>query len=530
MSEIKHAIETGKTYLGIEMGSTRIKAVLIDETFKTIASGGHEWENRLENGIWSYRLEDAVAGLQASYKALCDDVKSKYGTAITKLGGIGISAMMHGYLPFDKDGNLLTPFRTWRNTITEQAAKELTDTFGFNIPQRWGVAHVYQATINKESHVGDIALLTTLAGYVHLRLTGKNCLGANDASGMFPLDSQTISYNSKMADRFDQLIAQKGYGWKIRDILPPALPAGENAGYLTAEGAKLLDPTGVLQPGTPMCPPEGDAGTGMVATNSVEKRTGNISAGTSIFAMIVLEKELISVHPEIDMITTPAGKPVAMAHCNNCTSDLDAWVRLFSEQNELMGIKINKAELYDKLYFKALEGDPDCGGLLSYNYFSGEHVTRFEQGRPLFTRLPDSRFNLANFMRTHINSTMATLRIGMDILRNEDVHLDRMLGHGGLFKTELVGQKLMAAALNVPVTVMDSAAEGGAWGIALLAAFCAVKSQGETLEAFLSQKVFSAASGTSVEPDPKDVEGFNAYMERYRNGLAIEKAAVENLA
>jgi len=521
----------GKTFLGIELGSTRIKAVLIGEDFAPVASGGFDWENRLENGVWTYHLDDVWAGLQASFAVLCEDYKQKYSKPLESIGAIGISAMMHGYLPFDKNDAQLAEFRTWRNTTTLQAADILTKECNFNIPQRWSVAHLYQAMLNGEAHVGDIAFFTTLAGYVHYKLTGEKVLGIGDASGMFPIDSTINNYNQGMLARFDQLAADKGMPWKIADILPKVLAAGKDAGALTPEGAKLLDPSGtLLSAGIPFCPPEGDAGTGMVATNSVAPRTGNVSAGTSVFAMLVLEKELSRIYVEIDMVTTPSGHPVAMAHCNNCTSDLDAWVRMFGEVIERMGHKVSKPALYDAVYFAALEGESDCGGLYSYNYLSGEPITEFEEGRPLFARMPDSKLTIANFSRALLFSTMATLRLGMDILtEKENVRPLQILGHGGLFKTKGVGQKLMAGALNVPVSVMESAGEGGAWGIALLAAYLAQKGKDETLEAFLAQKVFAGNEGTKVEPDPADVQGFAVFMERYVEGLAVEKAAVDNL-
>ena len=530
MKDMKNAIITGKTFLGIELGSTRIKAVLIDDEYKPVATGGHDWENRFDDGIWTYRLDDVWAGLQACFAAVSRDVREKYGVPLTTTGGMGISAMMHGFLAFDKTGNQLAQFRTWRNTMTEEAAVKLTEAFTFNIPQRWSIAHLYQAILNGESHVKDIARLTTLAGYVHYKLTGQNAIGMCEASGMFPADSVKMNYSARMLGQFDELISQYNVGWKLGDILPKVLTAGDNAGVLTEEGAKLLDPGGQLKAGIPMCPAEGDAGTGMVATNSVAQRTANVSAGTSIFAMVVLEKELSKFHEEIEMITTPSGSPVAMVHCNNCTPDLDEWVRLFRETIELAGGSISKSALYDALYKKALEGDADCGGLLSYNYFSGEHMTGFEQGRPLFVRMPDSRFTIANLMRTLLFSTMATLKLGMDILTVEEkVKLEALLGHGGLFKTELVGQKLMAGAMNVPVAVMESAGEGGAWGIALLAAYMGNKSGGETLEDFLKDKVFVNYKSVSVSPDPKDVESFELFMRRYKGGFAIERAAVDHL-
>ncbi|MDR0452591.1 MAG: FGGY-family carbohydrate kinase [Treponema sp.] len=526
----KRAICEGGTSLGIELGSTRIKAVLIDGNYAPVASGSHDWENRLEDGIWTYSLEDVWAGLQGAFKNLADDVQNRYGVALETVGSIGISAMMHGYLVFGKDGGQLVPFRTWRNTLTGEAAAELTGKFRFNIPQRWSIAHLYQAILNQEAHVKDIAFLTTLSGYVHWKLTGRKALGVGDASGMFPIDSAMNNYNPGMMEQFDGLIAGRGFGWKLGDILPAVLNAGEEAGSLTAEGAKLLDPSLRLKPGIPLCPPEGDAGTGMVATNSVAGRTGNISAGTSIFAMIVLEKELSKLYPEIDLVTTPAGKPVAMVHCNSCTSDLDAWAGLFREFAGLAGAKLEKPALYDALYYKALEGEADCGGLLSYNYYAGEPITGMDGGRPLFARMPDSRLTLANFMRTLLFSAMGTLKLGMDILtEKERVRLDCLLGHGGLFKTRGVGQKLMAAALDVPVSVMESAGEGGAWGIALLAAYLRQKNGGETLETFLGQRVFAGDKGERAEPDAEDARGFRAFMARYTEGLAIERAAVEHL-
>ncbi|MCL2233798.1 MAG: FGGY-family carbohydrate kinase, partial [Treponema sp.] len=465
--DTKQAIIEGKTALGIELGSTRIKAVLIDENHAPIAAGGHDWENQLEDGIWTYRLDDVWAGLQNSMANLRGDVNARYGISLVAVGAVGISAMMHGYLVFDKDENQLVPFRTWRNTITEKAAAELGALFQFNIPQRWSIAHLYQAMLNKEPHAEKAAFMTTLAGYVHWKLTGKKVLGLGDASGMFPVEG--AAYNSKMLAQFDELTAPYGFPWKLGGILPEVLPAGETAGLLTEEGAKLLDTSLSLKAGIPFCPPEGDAGTGMVATNSIAERTGNISAGTSIFAMIVMEKNLSRLYPEIDIVATPAGKSVAMVHCNNCTSDLDAWVKLFMELLNVSGVKMEKAALYDMLYGKALEADADCGGLLSCNYYSGEHITGIEKGRPLFVRLPDSTFSLANFMRAHLFSTLGTLKLGLDILAGEKVCVDSLLGHGGLFKTKGVGQRFMAAAFNAPVSVMEeSAGEGGAWGIALL--------------------------------------------------------------
>jgi sugar (pentulose or hexulose) kinase len=529
-NDIQKAIESGKTVLGVEFGSTRIKAVLIGEDHVPLASGSHDWENRFENGIWTYPLEDVWAGLQDSYRKLSQEVLETFGVPLRTLGAIGFSGMMHGYLAFDREDKLLVPFRTWRNTITGQAAEALTELFQFNIPQRWSIAHLYQAILNREPHVGDIAHLTTLAGYVHWRLTGQKVVGIGEASGIFPIDSRTNNYDERMLGLFNECLRNENIPWKIEDILPKVLVAGEAAGTLTPEGAQQLDPTGQLQAGIPLCPPEGDAGTGMVATNSVAERTGNVSAGTSVFAMIVLEKPLSKLHPEIDMVTTPTGKPVAMVHSNNCTSDLNAWVGLFHEFTQALGVNVSESSLYETLYRQALAGEADGGGLLAYNYLSGEHITHFSEGRPLFVRTPESRFTLANFMRTHLLSSLGALKIGMDILfEQEQVKIDQLLGHGGFFKTREVGQKIMAAAMNVPVSVMETAGEGGAWGIALLAAYMLYKAEGETLESYLSQKVFAGENGTTLEPDPGDVEGFLAFMERYKKGLVIEQAAVDGL-
>jgi len=445
------------------------------------------------------------------------------------LGALGISAMMHGYLAFDKSGRLLTPFRTWRNTTTEQAARILTDEFDFNIPLRWSIAHLYQSILNEESHVKDIAYITTLSGYVHWKLTGEKVIGIGDASGMFPIDSVKNDFNAEFINKFDTLIKDRGYGWRLSDILPTVKTAGEPAGALTEEGAILLGAQGHIKAGVPLCAPEGDAGTGMVCTNSISEFTGNVSAGTSIFAMVVLDKELSRLHTEIDMVTTPAGKPVAMVHCNNCTTDIDAWVRLFGEAAGLFGINPEKSDLYAALYNRALEGEPDCGGLLTYNYYSGEPITGFDEGRPLFVRTPESRFTLANLMRAHLYSTIASLKVGMNILTEEEhVKLEQLLGHGGLFKTKGVAQRFMAAALDVPVAVMDSAAEGGAWGIAILASYLINKEAGETLPSFLNNRIFKDNKPKRIEPDKNDAEGFARFMERYLNGIPVERAAVEH--
>lgn len=531
MSEaIKNAIREGRTALGIEFGSTRIKAVLVDESHQPIAMGTHDWENRLENNIWTYSLEDIWNGLQGCYRSLTEDVLAKYGETLTTIGSIGFSGMMHGYMAFNEAGELLVPFRTWRNTMTEEACKELTPLFNFNIPQRWSIAHLYQAILSGEEHVKDITFFTTLAGYIHWMLSGEKVLGIGEASGMFPIDSTIFDYDQKMLAQFDELIAPRGFGWKLAEILPKVLVAGEKAGALTEAGAKLLDPSGNLKAGIPMCPPEGDAGTGMVATNAVKVRTGNISAGTSIFSMVVTEKVLSKVHEEIDMVTTPDGYPVAMVHCNNCTSDLNAWVNLFDEFAGKFGMKIDKNELYGTLYREALTADTDCGGLISYNYFSGEPVTGLNAGRPMFVRTPDAKFSLANFMRSNLYSAMATLKIGNDILlKEENVKVDALMGHGGLFKTPVVGQQLMAAAFNSPVTVMDTASEGGAWGMAVLAAYMQEKGDGETLPEYLSNRIFAGQTGTTIAPKAEDVAGFDAYVARYKSTLIAEKAAVEGL-
>ena len=526
---MKEVINAGRATLGIEFGSTRIKAVLIDENYAPIASGAHDWENRNEDGCWTYTLDDVWNGVQDCYNNLKKDVQAKYGVSLTKVSALGISAMMHGYMAFDKDDNLLVPFRTWRNSTTGQAAEKLSQLFDYNIPQRWSIAHLEQAIMNKEEHVEKINFLTTLSGYVHWKLTGQKVLGVGDASGMFPIDAKKCDYRQDMVAQFDELNASNNFPWELNEILPKVLSAGEEAGILSAEGAKLLDPTGELMSGCPLCPPEGDAGTGMVATNSVTVRTGNVSAGTSIFAMIVLEKELSKRYMEIDMVTTPAGDLVAMVHANNCTSDWDAWVNVFGEFAKEFGLEVNKGELYDKLYFKALEGDADCGGLLSYGYFAGEDIMGVSEGRPLFVREQKSNFTLANFTRTHLFSTCGALKVGMNLLlESEDVKIDKMLGHGGLFKTREVGQRIMAAAIGAPVYVMETAGEGGAWGIALLAAYLAEKGAMK-LESFLSDQVFGGEEGIKMDPVAEDVAGFEQYIERYVKGINIEKAAVECL-
>ena len=513
-----------KTALGMELGSTRIKAVLIDEDHIPVASGDFEWENQLVNGVWTYSMESVHTGIRTCFARLADDVKARFGLPLTTVGAIGVSAMMHGYLPFDAAGNQLAEFRTWRNTMTGPAAEKLTELFGFNIPQRWSIAHLYQAVLNGEAHVKDIATLTTLAGYVHWQLTGEKVMGVGEASGMFPIDSGKLDYDEGMLRKFRDLT-----GIDLRAILPKVLPAGAPAGTLTEAGAAFLDPTGTLRPGIPVAPCEGDAGTGMAATNSVRVRTGNVSAGTSDFAMIVTERPL-GVHREIDMVTTPDGLPVAMVHCNNCTSDINAWVNLFSEFAELMGFATYKGELFTRLFYKALEGDPDCGGLLSFNYFSGEGVTGLDEGRPLFARTPDAKFTLANFMRAHLLSALATLKIGLDILtRTEHVEIDKLYGHGGFFKTPEVGQRMLSAAVGAPVSVMETAGEGGPYGMALLAAYMLWKREGETLPDYLDNKVFAAARSTTLMADNRDVAGFNAFLERYQKALPVEQLLTEVL-
>lgn len=526
MSNAKQTIQEGKAILGIEFGSTRIKAVLIDENNTPIAQGSHEWENQLIDGLWTYSIEAIWNGVQNCYADLRANVKAKYDTEIERLASIGVSAMMHGYMAFNEKEEILAPFRTWRNTNTGAAAAELSKLFNFNIPLRWSISHIYQAILNKEEHVKDITYLTTLAGYIHWQITGKKVLGIGDASGMLPIDSTTKNYCADMVEKFDKLVEPYGYSWKLNDILPQVLSAGEDAGTLTAEGAKRLDISDHLQAGIPVCPPEGDAGTGMVATNAVRKRTGNVSAGTSSFSMIVLEKELSKPYEMIDMVTTPDGSPVAMVHCNNCTSDLNAWVNLFKEYQQLLGIPVDMNEVFGKLYNHALEGDADCGGLISYNYISGEPVTGLAEGRPLFVRSANDKFNLANFMRANLYASVGVLKIGNDILFNQEkIKVDRITGHGGLFKTKGVGQRILAAAINSPISVMETAGEGGAWGIALLASYLVKKADNESLADFLDNNVFAGNTGIEITPTPEDVEGFNKYIKEYQSCLSIEKEA-----
>ena len=516
---VKENIEVNlmkQTCLGIELGSTRIKAVAIDEKHIPVSSGDYTWKSTYENGVWTYDLAEVWKGLKAALSGVQDR---------QSVAAMGVSAMMHGYLAFDKDWNLLVPFRTWQNTITAQAATALTEAFGFNIPQRWSIAHLYQAVLNGEAHVPQIAHITTLSGFVHYMLTGVNAIGIGEASGMFPIDSETNTYNEEMLQKFEKLT--KNQPWNIRDILPGVLMAGEDAGSLTESGAAMLD--NLLIPGIPFAPAEGDAGTGMTATNAVAPRTGNVSAGTSIFSMVVLEKPLQKVYEEIDLVTTPTGKAVAMVHCNNCTNDSNAWVSVLKETANLLGSYPSTGEVYTRLYEKSLEGDPDCGGVLVCNYMAGEGVTHLDEGRPLVVRRPDSKFTLANFFRATLYSTMSTLKIGMDILAKENVAIDSLTGHGGLFKTPVVGQKYMAAACNAPVTCMETAGEGGPYGMALLAAYRLNKAEAETLEDYLNTRVFADTHGTTVAPDPADVEGFNAYLTQYRNLLDVERTAVEKI-
>ena len=527
----KETIQQGKAIRGIEFGSTRIKAVLIDQENKPIAQGSHEWENQLVDGLWTYSVEAIWYGLQDCYANLRKEVLDKYDCEIEILAAIGFSAMMHGYMAFNKNQNILVPFRTWRNTNTAKAAAELSELFVYNIPLRWSISHLYQCILDNEEHVPEIDFITTLAGYIHWQVTGEKVLGIGDASGMLPIDPQTRDYSADMVSKFDKLVEPKGFSWKLLDILPKVKLAGENAGFLTAEGAKKLDISGHLKAGIPVCPPEGDAGTGMVATNAVKQRTGNVSAGTSSFSMIVLEKDLSKPYEMIDMVTTPDGSLVAMVHCNNCTSDLNAWVNLFKEYQQLLGVPVDMNEVFGKLYNNALTGDADCGGLIAYNYISGEPVTGLAEGRPMFVRSANDKFNLANFMRANLYASVGVLKIGNDILFNEEhVKVDRITGHGGLFKTKGVGQRVLAAAINSPISVMETAGEGGAWGIALLASYLVNNNNGSTLADWLESNVFAGNTGVEIAPTAEDVAGFNKWIENYKRGLAIEQAAVDNKA
>ena len=523
---IANLIQEGKAVLGMELGSTRIKAVLIGQDHSPIASGDHTWENRLEDGIWTYSLQDVWSGVQDAYANLKKDVEAKYGVELMRLSAIGVSAMMHGYLAFDKDGGQLAQFRTWRNTMTAQAAEELTALFDFNIPQRWSIAHLRQAMLNKEAHVAQIDHLTTLAGYLHWKLTGVKVLGVGEASGMFPIDSEKIDYDEAMMAAFDKLVAEDGYGWTLRGILPAVVNAGEEAGCLTEEGARLLDPSGMLVAGCPLCPPEGDAGTGMTATNAVAVRTGNVSAGTSVFAMIVLEKPLSRVYPEIDMVTTPTGKPVAMVHCNNCTSDINAWAGMLKGFCDAVHLDVSTNDIYTAIFSSALLGDKDCGGVVNVALFSGEPVVGLDEGRPMLVRMPDAKMTFANFARSIVSGAMTSLKLGMDILAKENVQIDSLLGHGGYFKTPVVGQSILASALRTPVSVMETAGEGGPWGMALLAAYRVRKAEGQTLEEYLNAEVFASANASTEAPHEEDAAGFDAYTARFVQALEAEKAAV----
>ena len=524
------SIVEGRNALGIEFGSTRIKAVLVDEAGEVLGIGIHDWENSLIEGIWTYPLEEIHEGLQDCYRSLKAQVQEQYGIKLSKIGAIGISAMMHGYMAFDRDGKLLSPFQTWRNSNTQQAADMLTERFDFNIPLRWTIAHLYQCVLDGEAHLYQADFVTTLDSYIHFCLTGQKVTGIGDAAGIFPIDSDKLDYDENMVNQFDELIQDKQYPWKLRDVLPKVLTAGEMAGQLTSEGALFLDPEGDLQAGVPLCPPEGDAGTGMVATNSVAPRTGNVSAGTSTFAMLVLEKRLSRLYREIDMVTTPTGFPVAMSHANNGTSDLNAWVGIFKDFADLMGIQADMGTLFEKLYTHSLEGDKDCGGILSYGYLSGEGITHLSEGRPLLARTPDARFNLANLMRAHLFTSLGAVKMGMDILlKDEQVKAERITGHGGFFKTPGVGQLYLSAAVGAPVTVMKNAGEGGPWGMALLALYMKVKAEGESLEDFLEKRIFKDAVGTTLEAGEEEIKGFEDFMSRYKEGLEIEKAACEHL-
>lgn len=528
MDEIKKRIEEGRTTLGIEFGSTRVKAVLVDETFQPIASGNYRWENQLVDGYWTYSLEEIITGLQESYQNMVLDVQKKYGVVLTKIGAIGFSAMMHGYMAFDKEDNLLVPFRTWRNSTTEKAAAELTKLFGFNIPERWSIAHLYQAILNEEDHVKDISYITTLAGYLHWRLTGEKVIGIGDASGMFPIDVDTKQYDQEMIAQFEQYISEKDYSWHLSDVLPKILLAGEQAGVLTEKGAKLLDPSGTLLAGIPLCPPEGDAGTGMVATNSVRVRTGNVSAGTSAFAMVVLDKPIEKVYPEIDIVTTPTGEAVAMVHTNNCTSDINAWIEVFGETLKCFGVEATREEVFDKLFRVAMAGDADCGGLLSYGYYSGMKTS---------PNYPKADLCLCEHRKVNLHlpilcgafdKCFRALKVGMDILlKQEKVNLEQILAHGGYFTTKGVGQKLLAAALGTPVSVMETAGEGGPWGMAILARYMIDRGEAESLAAYLDHYVFAEAVGSTEQPDPDAVKGFETFIASYKQGLGVEQKAVE---
>lgn len=528
MERAENVLLGSKCYLGIEFGSTRIKAVLIDEHHRVIAQGNHDWENQIVDGIWTYAMADVIKGLQDCYHKVKTSVQEQYHVVLHHMDGIGISAMMHGYLVFDEQDELLTPFRTWRNTMTQEASSILSDVFQFHIPQRWSIAHIYQAMLNQEEHVAKIRFQTTLAGYVHYRLTGKKVLGIGEASGMFPIDTDKGCFHEGMIQQFNELSKEMPYTWKLEHILPDVLHAGEDAGVLSERGAVLLDPEGDLKAGIPLCPPEGDAGTGMIATNSIKAKCGNVSAGTSIFAMVVLEKELEKAYEAIDIVTTPDGKPVAMVHCNNGTSELNTWVHMFQELLVMMNVKISTEELYHQLFAKALQGQSNGGGILACNYVSGEHITGFEEGMPFVMRRPQGTFDLANFMLTQMYSSIATLTLGMHILTKEEkITVENMFGHGGFFKTVDVGQKVMAAALHAPVSVMDTAGEGGAWGCAVLAAYRANVDAYRDILDYLNNNVFAETQIHTVQPDGRLQDGFDDYIEAYKTCLAMERCAID---
>ncbi len=529
MSDRKHWIAAGQTALGIEFGSTRIKAVLIGPDHGVLAVGGHNWENQLVDGVWTYSMEAVWAGLQDAYAELAKDVRARYDLELSSIGSIGISAMMHGYLPFDAEGRQLVPFRTWRNTMTEQAAAELTALFEQNVPQRWSIAHLGQAILNEEPHVPQIRFLTTLEGYVHWQLTGEKVIGVGEAAGMMPVDSTACDFSAEAVEKFDAYFAKYNLPWKLGQILPKALVAGQPAGVLTQAGAKRLDPSGKLRPGIPFCPPEGDVGTGMTATNSVGPRTGNVSAGTSVFAQVVLEKPLSKVYVEIDPLTTPTGVAVGVVHGNNCTSDINAWAGLFRQFAAACGLEVDANALYTTLFRAALDGAVDGGGLMSFPFESGEPLVGLAEGRPLFVRKPSQELRLGDFMRTHLMSAMASLKVGMDILRDENVRIDTIYGHGGYFKTPEVGQRILAAAINAPITVMETAGEGGAWGMALLAGYMCWRDEGQTLEDYLNNRVFAHMTGSTIAPTAAEVAGFEAYYKRFLGGLPVEQAAVAQL-
>lgn len=521
---VKQIIESGNTSLGIEFGSTRIKAVLIDDDNHVLAQGSSQWENRFENQIWTYSLEDIHQGMQDCYKDLKQNVQKEYGVTLKKIGALGISAMMHGYMVFDKVGQLLVPFRTWRNTMTEKASTILAEKFNHPIPQRWSIAHLYQAILNSEEHVGQIDYMITLDGYIHWKLTGERVLGIGQASGMFPINDASRDFDAGMMNTFSEMIQDKAYPWKIQDIMPKVLSAGEHAGYLTKEGALFLDPSGDLEAGIPLCPPEGDAGTGMVATNSVKKGTGNVSAGTSVFAMIVLERPLSKVYAELDMVTTPDGEPVAMVHCNNCTSEVNSWISVFKEVLQSFNVNVDEGDLFTTMFNKALEGDVDGGNLIVYPYLSGEHIPGVESGCSMIMHAPDARLNLANFMRAQLYGSISTLRMGMDFLvENENMTIEHLVGHGGFFKTPVVGQKIMADMLGIPVVVMENAGEGGAWGMALLASY--MRNGSGSLPEFLSEKAFGETNDPVICPDEADKKGADGFVQQFKQGLTVEKAA-----